>query len=67
MTVNEQVAAISTTRQAEAHQAKCGGLIDCKHETTSVNEYGDCYDCDGEGKRMCPCQDWTFAYVGSLG
>lgn len=58
---------ITTTEQAYSHQEKCKGLIKCLHETTKVNEYGDCYDCDGEGKRMCECQDWTFEWMDSLG
>jgi hypothetical protein len=66
MTVTEQMAAITTTEQAEAHFAKCPSMIKCKHETDKVNEYGDCYDCDGEGRMMCPCQDWTDEYLKGL-
>lgn len=72
MTITEKLAAITTTEQAEAHQDKCKAMIKCDHSAKAagkVNEYGDCFDCDGEPgeMRMCPCQSWTFAYVESLG
>lgn len=33
------------------------GLRACDHVTDLVNEYGDCYDCDGEGTVTCECQE----------
>lgn len=53
-----------TTEERAAHHAKCKGLVWCDCKTDKVNEYGDCYDCDGEGKRMCLCQDWTWEQIG---
>lgn len=50
--------AATTTEARATHISKCPSLINCPHSTTKVNEWGDCYDCDGEGKRMCPCQEW---------
>jgi hypothetical protein len=50
--------AATTPEARKAHAEKCPALIKCRHNTTKVNEYGDCFNCDGEGRRMCPCQDW---------
>lgn len=61
----EADAAAATTIEARReHRAKCPGLIKCYHMTTEKNEYGDCYNCDGEGQRMCPSEDWTWEMLG---
>lgn len=57
--------ATDTIEARKAHWDKChGGLATCDHATSRKNEYGDCYDCDGEGSRMCLCQNWTWEQLG---
>lgn len=72
MTITEKLAKITTTTQAETHQDNCAGMVKCDHSALKagkVNEYGDCFDCDGEpaAQMMCPCQNWTAAYIENLG
>jgi len=50
----------STGEALESHFRSCKGTIKCKHETGKLNEFGDCFECDGEGTRMCPCQDEEY-------
>jgi len=52
--------AADTTEKRDAHQDKCPALVNCDHASGNLNEYGDCYECDGQDKRMCPCQNWTW-------
>jgi hypothetical protein len=53
-----------TTRDAiEKHIKNCSGIAKCKHRTKQRNENGDCYDCDGEGEMMCPCQGDDFNHL----
>jgi hypothetical protein len=53
-----------TIEKRNAHAEKCPSMVTCDHATEEVNEYGDCFDCDGEGLRMCLCQDWTWEQRG---